>query len=62
MQTIEETADALERNLFRNLRRQVDEWKTRRPPVRTHAACGVLVERRVGAQSKPGARLRVERA
>ena len=60
MQTIEETADAFERNLARNLRRQVDEWKTRRSPVRTHAAGGVLVERRVGARRSVGRR--VERA
>jgi hypothetical protein len=34
MQTIEETADAFERNLARNLRREVDEWRIRRSPVR----------------------------
>jgi hypothetical protein len=61
MQTIEETADAFERNLARNLRRQVDEWKTRRSPVRAHAAGGVLVERRVGARRRP-VRPRDERA
>jgi hypothetical protein len=61
MQTIEETADAFERNLARNLRWQVDEWKARRSPVRAHAAGGVLVERRVGARRRP-VRPRDERA
>jgi hypothetical protein len=62
MQTIQETADAVERNLARNQRRQVDEWKTaRRSPVRAHAPGGVLVERRVGARRRP-VRPRDERA
>jgi len=60
MQPIEETADAFERNLVCNLRRQVDKWETRRPPVRTHAAGGVLVERGAGARRNLGC-LRVER-
>jgi hypothetical protein len=64
MQTIEiseATADAFERNLARSLQRQIDEWKTRRSPVRTHAASGVLVERRVDARRRLG-HPRVERA
>ena len=61
MQTIEETADTFERNLARNLRRQVDKWKTRRSPVRANGAGGVLVERRDGARRRLG-RLRDERA
>jgi hypothetical protein len=54
MQTIEEAADAFERNLARNLRWQVDEWKARRSPVRAHAAGGVLVERRLGTRRRLG--------
>ena len=64
MQTIdisEETAEAFERNLARELRRQVAEWKTLRSPARTHAAGGALVERRVGAHQKLGG-LRIARA
>jgi hypothetical protein len=54
MHTIEETAEAFDQNLARNLRRQIDEWKTRRSPLRTRAAGGVVVERRVGARRSPG--------
>jgi hypothetical protein len=61
MQAIEETGDQFERSLARNLRRQVDEWKTRRSPARTHLAGGVLVERRGGLRRSPE-RVRLKRA
>jgi hypothetical protein len=46
MQTIEETADAVERNLARNLRRQVDEWNPALAGART---CG---RRRLGRTAR----------
>lgn len=61
MQAIEETGDQFERSLAHNLRRQVDEWKTRRSPARTRLAGGVLVERR-GDLRRSLERLRLKRA
>jgi hypothetical protein len=46
MQTIQETADAVERNLARNLRRQVDEWN---PTLAGARACG---RRRLGRTAR----------